>query len=250
MKRLFFPTLILIVLAGACLAQDSPKAATTAAQTTASIQVAPGTIISAELSKSLSAKKLKVGDKVEAKTTVDLLSHGQIVIPRNSKILGHITAVKAHSKESPDSMVGIAFDQLLLKGGHELPLKAEVQAVGRPLNAFATSEHSPMGASSPPVGDVSGGSVYPPMQSTGAATASATASAPQQPPQPYPTRASGSSEDTAPVGARVSPLGPTSQGAVGMKGLSLSTSAQASVISSKTENVHLDGATQLILRTQ
>jgi len=35
-----------------------------------------------------------------------------------------------------------------------------------------------------------------------------------------------------------------------MKGLSLDSSGQASVVSSQTDNVHLDSGTQLILRTQ
>ena len=48
----------------------------------------------------------------------------------------------------------------------------------------------------------------------------------------------------------VSPLGPTSKGVVGIKGLSLDSSGPVSVMSSKTDNVHLDGGTQLILRVQ
>jgi hypothetical protein len=35
-----------------------------------------------------------------------------------------------------------------------------------------------------------------------------------------------------------------------MKGLSLSTSDQGSVVRSNTSNIHLDGGTQLILRTE
>ena len=48
----------------------------------------------------------------------------------------------------------------------------------------------------------------------------------------------------------VTPLAPTSQGVVGMKGISLNSTGQGSVVSSANENVHLDNGTQLILRTQ
>src|SRR5258708_4024431 len=53
----------------------------------------PNLVIAAELSKSLDARKNKVGDKVEAISTMDLLFHGQIVLPRDTKILGHVTNI-------------------------------------------------------------------------------------------------------------------------------------------------------------
>jgi hypothetical protein len=59
-----------------------------------------------------------------------------------------------------------------------------------------------------------------------------------------------SGTDTSSPSATPAPLGPTAQGVVGMKGLSLKPSDQGTVISSETDNVHLDSGTQLILRTQ
>ena len=93
----------------------------------------PGTVLSVELSKSLDTKKSKANAKIEARTATDLLVHGQIVVPRNTKIVGHVTEAKAHSKASPGSLLGITFERMLLKGGREVPLLAAVQAIARPL---------------------------------------------------------------------------------------------------------------------
>ena len=61
----------------------------------------PGTVLSVDFSKSLDAKKSKPNDKIEAKTASDLILHGQIVVPRNTKIVGHVTEAKAHRKALP-----------------------------------------------------------------------------------------------------------------------------------------------------
>jgi len=206
MKRIFFVALALIPFAGMSLAQAAPAQAST--------RIAPGTIISAELSKSVDAKKVKAGDKIEAKSIVDLLSNGQVMIPKGSKILGHVTDAKARSKDSQISMVGIAFDHLSMKNGGELTIQAAVQAIGRPVEK--ASNYSSM----------AGG----PIGSSGASMPSGVSG--------QPSDSSGSSLD------------PTSQGVVGLKGLSLSNSGQASVVSSSNENVHLESGTQLILRIE
>lgn len=95
--------------------------------------LAPGAVLSTELSKSLDTKKSKANDRVEVRTAADLLAHGRIVVPRNTKLLGHITEAKAHTKTSPDSRLAIMFDRMRMKDGHEVPVKATIQAIGRPL---------------------------------------------------------------------------------------------------------------------
>src|SRR5579863_4017975 len=133
MKKMICLSFAVLLLTGFSLAQDAAGGA--AAQNSQNAaQVPPGTVIPAQLSKSVDAKKVKVGDKIEARTSMDLLSNGKVVLPRDMKIEGHVTSVKAHSKESPDSSVGMAFDRIVMKDGRELSLKASVQAVGAPLN--------------------------------------------------------------------------------------------------------------------
>src|SRR5439155_15817471 len=110
-------------------------------------------VIPAELAKSIDAKKSKPGDPVVAKTSQDLLSNGQVVIPRGTKITGHVTAAKPHEKSDPASSVGIAFDQIAIKNGPELPFQADIQAMGRPVqSAAAEAAGNPMDSGAPSSG--------------------------------------------------------------------------------------------------
>jgi len=116
-----------------CEPHDLAAASPTQDSTTTTDSLAAGTVLSAGLSKQVDAKKYKVNDKVEARVVTDLLVHGQVVVHRNTKIIGHVTEVKASSKASPGSTVGIALDRMLLKGWREVPLVMMIQAIARPL---------------------------------------------------------------------------------------------------------------------
>ena len=241
---LYSATFLLAAVSGAQVApQPAPVPPSTPA-TAAANQLASGTVIPVELAKSLDARKIKANDKIEAKTVMDMLSHGQIVIPRNTKIIGHVTEAKAHSKQSPDSMVGITFDHVLMKDGRELPLQASVQAVARPLQTASTiNPQDPMNGSP---GDL-------PTAGTGqrGSMGGSSNTSPTYPTGYPPHAAAGSPSDpVTQVGSTVAPLGSTSQGVVGIKGLTLNSSGSTSVLSSNTDNVHLDTGAQLILRVQ
>jgi hypothetical protein len=248
MNRHILSELAIFLFTTILCGQVSPQPATGPSSTAQALanELAPGTILSVELSKSLDAKKLKANDKFEARSVMDLLSHGQIVIPRNTKIIGHVTEAKAHSKQSPDSIVGIVFDRVLMKDGRELPLQAAVQAIARPLQtAPAFPAEDPMAATAPGMPSAS-------QSQRGSMAGPVGTGTPYPNPSGYPPGGgSGSPSDPAgATGSTVSPLGPTSKGVIGIKSLSLDSSGPASVVSSKTDNVHLDSGTQLILRVQ
>jgi hypothetical protein len=245
MKRSSCLAAVIVGLAALACAQVSTEAAP--ANPPAPVAKAPasadgptsGTILSVELAKSLDAKKARANDRIEARTATDLLAHGRIVVPRNTKILGHVTEAKAHSKASPDSMIGITFDRMLLKDGRELPLQLAVQAIARPLQLGTPEGNVPRadrpGVTVPgqrgPLGDASSQGIPPAYPGDLA-------------PIPDPMGPNRTSDAT------VVPLSPTSKGVVGMKGLNLDGSGPAAVLSSTTGNVHLDSGTQLILRVQ
>ena len=247
MKRITLASLALAALTG--LAAGQASTSNQNAQGTSQIssssaaesetQIPAGTAISAEISKSVNVKKVKAGDKVVAKTSMDLLSQGKVVIPRNTKILGHITEAKAHSKESPGSTLGITFDSIAMKDGRELPVRAAIQAIGRPLQAMATDSTPPAATGGLP-------SAPSPMPSAGGMGGSR-ASVPDA---SYPGGASSSTSDTTAPASGPAPLGPTSKGVVGIKGLEIKSAGTTSVITSATENVQLESGTQLILKTE
>lgn len=256
-KTAFSVSLLLFAALG--WAQDSPQAPAggTAGQGTATpaanpqsqspSQLPAGVVIPAELAKSVDAKKAKPGDKIEARTTTDLLSHGDIVVPRNTKIIGHVTGAKGHTKDSPDSMIEVAFDRMLMKGGQDLPLQASVQAIGRPLLTSSTAGNGPVPDSGGGISSGGGmgqrGGMGSPMG--GASRTGPPTTSPTSYPSGNPSGNSGGGLNDS-----SSPLDATSQGVIGFKSLSLSAAGQGSVISSKTENVHLESGTQLILKTQ
>ena len=240
MTRKLLPHLALIAVSVSGFSQTSPSQAPSGNSAQTTNHLAPGVVIPAELSKSIDAKKAKQGDKVEARTSMDLLSHGQVVIPRDTKIVGHVTEAKAHSKESPDSRVAIAFDTIAMKDGRQLTMQAAIQAIARPLQDNAVGVSAPMGESggmpqggAPPTGGMSGSPTRAPDTSS-----------------PYPQGTASGNSSQATTGMAVAPLGPSSQGVVGISGLTLAPSAMASVVSSEKDNVHLDSGTQLLLKTQ
>jgi hypothetical protein len=231
MKIPLFSLMVVVVLIAVSFAQAPPASPDQGLD-----KILPGILIPAELSKSLDAKKAKVGDKFEAKTTMDMLSQGKIVIPRNSKIEGHVTSAKLHTKDSPDSALGIAFDRILIRNGRELPMQASIQAIAPPLIVNIDAPGTPASIGSAPPGQQSGnvGSADAPGTALSASPQVPSMAAPST---PAPTRAG-------------SALTSQSHGAVGMKGTAISSSKEANVITSSTQNVHLDGGTQLMLKTE
>lgn len=229
--KIFVILLTVLILTAGCLAQapaDSSNGELT--------KILPGILIPAELSKSLDAKKAKVGDKIEIKITMDLLSEGKIVIPRDSKIEAHVASAKPHTKDSPGSELGIAFDRIFIKNGKDLPIQAVIQAIAPPLINNIGAFQTPAGVGSAPPGQQSKN------VGSGDAPATALSSAPQIPSMSGPSAAS------APAGPS-GMLTSESHGAVGMKGTVINNTKEANVITSTTQNVHLDGETQLMLRT-
>ena len=270
MKNSLIFVLTLALLAGISLAQTSAQSqaggsaqqqGSTELQTnptpsqnatgeaSASNQIAPGTQIPAELSKSVDAKKAKAGDQVVAKTTQDMLVNGRVVIPRNSKIIGHITEAKPREKGESGSTLGIAFDKIVMKGGRELPLNASIQAMAAAQNNAALS-NEPIGqptgatggaAAGRPGGGVMGGEGRTVGNVAGTATGAAGNIG----------STAGNTAGGATGSAGNARLNTNSQGVIGLSGLSLNVASdanQGTVITSQNKNVKLDSGTELMLR--
>jgi len=240
--RAMLGSLFAAILAAMALAQSPAGPQTTTPTDKASLgQIAAGGTIVAELSKSVDAKKARPGDRIEARLTMDVLSHGKVVIPRGAKIIGHVTDARARTKQAPESMVGVTFDRIVLKNGLEIPLKATIQAVGAPMQISAMGPEG--------ISDASAGMPNPGTGMPDGMGGVARAGTPGYPPRPAGSAGAGGPMDNGgPNRNPAPPLGPTSQGVVGMKGISLSNTAQGSAISSSSENVHLSSGTQLVLR--
>lgn len=92
----------------------------------------------AVLSKSLESKTAIEGQEFVLRTISDLLVNGEVVIPRGSKLLGHVSSVATKGKDEPESILGIIIDKAINARGVEIPLQVIVAAVARPTNSLSS----------------------------------------------------------------------------------------------------------------
>ncbi|HKC70905.1 MAG TPA: hypothetical protein VKB60_04735 [Terriglobales bacterium] len=260
MHRSLVYALLALALAWAATQASAQSAAAGQAAPQAGPALAPGTVLGAELSKGIDAKKAKVGQEVVAKAVADLRdNNGNLVIPRGAKLVGHVTQAQAASKEQPQSSLGIIFDKMEAKSGkqsREIGLHAGIQALAKPEPSPMAQQQEPEGAGSAGGpggggGAPMGGSSQPGMGGGGRnAGGMGGSSMPQQ-------RQGGDMGGNmgGPTGQQGGSGGPAlnanSHGVIGIPNLTLSPQAsptEGSVISSSRGNVKLDSGTMLVLR--
>lgn len=227
--------------------------------------LAQGTAITAELARGLDTKKAKEGDQVQAKVVQDVLSAGKVVLPRNSKLIGHVTEAKAGPKGQASSL-GIAFDKAVLKDGKEIPIHGVIQALAPPPRApsaqgaggFPSDDGgaAPMGGNAggyAPAGGMNnapiGGAPAAPVGGTAGTATGATNGV-----GATTTNTAGGEPNAANEVGMTSTgrLTAGSHGVMGMPGLTIDTGASnasnGTVVTNQNRNVKLDGGTQLVLR--
>ena len=125
-----------------------------------------GARVNAELTKRIDSKKAKVGDTVEAKTTIAVKLPDGTELPKGTKLTGKVTDVRARSNSDKTSHIAFNLDKALMKDGHEVPLKVMVMAATIPFDA--PPDTSGMTGSSRGPATQSGGAGVPPTPTTNA----------------------------------------------------------------------------------
>jgi hypothetical protein len=110
--------------------------------TTPTTAMEAGTLLYVELSKTVDAKKAKPGDVVKAQLMTDVLSHGKILYRQDTKLIGHVSEAQPHTKDTPESRLGIVFDKVLLKRGEEVAFSSVIIAL-RPAPRLQITSISP-----------------------------------------------------------------------------------------------------------
>lgn len=225
--------------------QPTPAATQPATPANNPLKIAPGSVIPVQLQKTVDAKKAKSGDEVVATVTQDMKTNsGDVLVPKDTKILGHVTTAQARSKEQKESELAIAFDHAVVKGG-QMPLPMSIQAVIAPpsSNPAGGGGGSDEGNAPPQTG--SSGSPMAGRTPTGGTSQAAQ-------PKNYPP-GEGSSESQPQTSARP-PITGNTQGVIGMPDVKLETTAQnttqGSVMISARNNVKIEKGTMLLLRVQ
>lgn len=199
-------------------------------------RIAPGSVIPVQLTKGVDAKKAKTGDEVVAKVTQDMKTNsGEVIVPKDTRMIGHVTEAQARSKDNKQSQVGISFDRAVMKNGSEVSLPMSIQAIIAP----PTSNPGNGGPSNE----------QPAPAPAGAAGGMARGSSPAPPAAPS------AADSTAPTDAQAGAARPQitgqTQGVVGISNLSLSAAPDAtlgSMVSSEKNNVKLDSGVLMLLR--
>jgi hypothetical protein len=248
-------------------ASTSSSVSTQPSQTNAG--VASGTTFNATLNTSVDSKKAKAGDSVIAHTTESVNSDGKTMLPKGTKLVGHVTQALARAKGDSESSLAIIFDRAILKNGPEVPLSVAIKALasaqagasaqegevdamgstgaGAAGSDMATSRGTlvgPTSAAGSAVGTLAHTSAA--VGSTGAGAVNSTVNSA--------TGAAGASRGAVGGLNAAGQLTSNSRGVFGLDGLSLSSesanNARGSVITSAGKNVHLEGGARMLITTQ
>jgi hypothetical protein len=232
----------------------APAAQPRGSQTPANaLKIAPGSVIPVQLAKTVDAKKAKTGDEVVATVTQDMKTNsGDVIVPKDTKIVGHVTAAQARNKEQKESQLGIAFDHAVVKG-NESPLPMSIQAIIAPQTNNTNNDQAPAsgGPAEAPSGSSPNAGMAGGRSSAGGSSASGNSQPSQSAQQNYPQESGGASDSAPQSGARP-PITGNTQGIIGMKDVKLEStgqnSTQGSVVSSEKNNVKIEKGTVMLLR--
>jgi hypothetical protein len=227
--------------------QQAQPAQTSSAQANTAnanrLRIAAGSVIPVQLTKGIDAKKAKTGDEVDARVTQDLKSgNGELIVPKDTKVVGHITEAQARTKDQKESQVAITFDHVVMKDGHDASLPVSSQAIISPQALNANGGNADGGASPSPAQGSAGSSSTNPGRAGSAGTGMT---------QPRPTNAPATGDDSSGSAGSQPPITANTLGVVGISDMKLSTAGepnQGSVVSSEKNNVKLENGTLMLLR--
>lgn len=232
--------------------------------------LASGAVFNAALNSSLDAKKSKPGDAVTAHTTENVKSQDKTtVIPKGTKLVGHVTKASARAKGDAESELAIVFDRAILKNGEQVPLHVAIQAMAAAQTAASAPDadlnatgsvagsamDSGMGGSRGALGGAAStaGSAAGAVTNAGA-TAGGAGDAVSRSTTSTTSGVAGASRDAVGGLNAAGELSSNSRGVFSMNGLNLNSAAsggtEGSVITSAGKNVHLDSGTRMLLVTQ
>ena len=194
----------------------------------------------AVLLKRLETKSATLDQELTLRTITDVVVDGKVVIPSDSKVVGHVVEVAMKSKGSEQSILGIVIDKAVLESGREIALQGIIAAVAAREDGSLSSD--------PTYGMMH--SNEPKMVGTGPSSSARPGELP-----PSSKVNSTATLSTARINGEMRKdllLNADSQGAIGFSGLSLSwrltTPPAVTVFSSNRKEIKLEAGTQVLLR--
>ena len=249
-------------------AKGNNSANVSAQGTQSSAMLADGTAFNATLDKPIDSKKSKAGEPVTAHTTEAVKSGRKTILPKGTKMMGHVTEASARANGQADSQLGIVFDKAVMKDGQEMPMNASIQALGTASSdASAIDDLEPAGgagyggsaAASSGRGAVGGvtstaGGAVGGATNTVAGKGNAAGGTLNSATQTTASAAGGATHGAAGSLNAAGQFTSNSRGVFGINGLNLNAAgtngSQGSLITSTGKNVHLDSGTRMLLVSQ
>src|SRR6266699_4511101 len=88
----------------------------------------------AVLTRTIESKSATAGQELVLRTMSDVVIDGELVIPRDSKLVGHVAEAITKAKDEPRSVLSVIIDKAVRKDSVEIPLQAIIVAVAAPQN--------------------------------------------------------------------------------------------------------------------
>jgi hypothetical protein len=252
-------------------AQQTPQAAMPQNAPAAPQETVAMSPVNGALESKLDSKTAKTGDNIVVTTETTIKTADGTEIPKGSKLMGHVIAVKA-SQAGTTSQVALQFDHVELKGGQSLAVHTQIQSIApagateqasTPMSARAPTGSSaaagtPGSSSSPnsnPSSNPSMGGARASAASPAASSAAGTAASPQDASGTPGTAAPGS--DAPAPGTVVAQNGNIAIQTTSIPGVLLANNAPgqqdprmasaSSILLGAKQDIQLDGGTQMVV---
>ena len=94
------------------------------------VQVPAGTVLEAEVTRTVSSGKSAVGDTFRARVVEDVVADDRVAIPRGSEIVGEVTEAVSTRKVGGKARLTVKFTDLVLPSGTTVPIDASFAGEG------------------------------------------------------------------------------------------------------------------------
>jgi hypothetical protein len=111
------------------IVKDSKVVASTETPAPVVSPLGVGTAFNASLDESIDTRHAKAGDAVAAEAAEDVSYQRCVVLPKGTKIVGHIVKVTSGGKGRTGSAIFVTFDKAVMKDGQEIIFNAGIQAL-------------------------------------------------------------------------------------------------------------------------
>jgi hypothetical protein len=153
MKRFILAISLAVICSSASFGQSRTSGIANANNDTSAskqgkpINIQSDTQVSAQLENALDVRHAKPGDRVVMKTAQPIKQNGQTVVPKGSRLVGHVTEVTQRTKANGGSSMGIALDSLQ-RGSMNIPIMGSIMSVTQAASRTSASNNDVFGSDS------------------------------------------------------------------------------------------------------